>query len=150
MDARSRADGPAAVSDRRTDTGPETNEIRAVIVDWAAAVMRCDLDGVVAAHGDDIVMFDVPPPHDGIRTLGDYTDAWPPFFEWIRAGARFEIDELHVEAGTDVAFAWALVRCGTDDDLAAHPERRLRLTLGLRRGAGSWEILHEHHSFAQT
>jgi ketosteroid isomerase-like protein len=142
------------MSGQRTDTGSDAgsdaDEVRRVIEDWAAAVMRCDLDGVVAAHGDDVVMFDVPPPHEGIRSIDDYTDSWPPFFEWIESGARFEIDELHVEAADDVAFAWALLFCGTDGDLAGHPERRLRLTLGLRRRAGSWEIAHEHHSFAQT
>jgi uncharacterized protein (TIGR02246 family) len=138
------------MSRQRTDTGADAGEIRSVIDQWVAAVMRCDLDGVVAAHSDDVVMFDVPPPHDGVRTLDDYTETWPPFFEWIASGARFEIDELHVEAATDVAFAWALLFCGTADELAVHPERRLRLTLGLRRQAGSWVIAHEHHSFAQS
>jgi hypothetical protein len=33
-------------------------------------------------------------------------------------------------------------------DLAAHPEKRLRLTLGLRKQDGRWVVAHEHHSFA--
>ena len=32
--------------------------------------------------------------------------------------------------------------------LVAHPERRLRLTVGLRRIQGRWQVTHEHHSFA--
>jgi ketosteroid isomerase-like protein len=134
----------------RNDAGSNADDIRALIESWAAAVMRCDLDGVTTRHSGDVVMFDVPPPHNGIRTLHGYVETWPPFFEWIRSGARFEIDELHIEAGTDLAFAWALLRCGTDDDLRSDSERRLRLSFGLRRQAGLWEILHEHHSFAQT
>lgn len=133
-----------------TDTDPTTSEVRDLIGAWVAAVGRGDLDGVLAAHGRDVVMFDVPEPHRGVRGIDAYREAWPPFFEWIRAGARFEVDELHVEAGDDVAFAWALLRCGTDDDLATTPGRRLRLSFGLRRDDAGWQVVHEHHSFAQA
>jgi ketosteroid isomerase-like protein len=40
-----------------------------------------------------------------------------------------------------------LLRCGTPEELAEVPERRLRLTMGLRKTDGQWAILHEHHSF---
>jgi ketosteroid isomerase-like protein len=62
----------------------------------------------------------------------------------------FEIDELEVEAGDDVAYAFALLRCGTPEELAERPEQRLRLTLGLRREGGRWVVAHEHHSFCDT
>lgn len=109
-----------------------------------------DLATVVADHAHDIVMFDVPPPHRGVRGLPAYRETWPPFFEWQRSGAVFEIDELEVVAGEDVAFAFALLRCGSVDELEADPEQRLRLTLGLRRDGGRWVVAHEHHSFADT
>jgi ketosteroid isomerase-like protein len=127
-----------------------TSAVRDVIEAWALAVGRCDLDGVVAAHGDDVVMFDVPEPQAGVRGLDAYRSAWPPFFEWIKLGARFELDEIHVEADAGVAFAWALLRCGTDHDLTVAPGRRLRLSFGLRHGHSGWQIVHEHHSFAQA
>ena len=47
-------------------------------------------------------------------------------------------------AGDDVAFAYALLRCGTADQ---DPDVRLRLTLGLRKDNGRWVVAHEHHSF---
>lgn len=50
-------------------------------------------------------------------------------------------------AGEDVAFAHALLRCGTSEELARDPRNRLRLTFGLRRQDGRWVIAHEHHSF---
>ena len=114
--------------------------IRTLIERWATAVHDGDLATVVADHADDIVMFDVPPPFRGLRGIDDYTAAWPPFFEWQRSGAVFEIDELEVEAGSDVAYALALLRCAT-------PEQRLRLTIGLVHRAGRWTVTHEHHSF---
>jgi len=114
---------------------------------WAEAVHDGDLDTVLAAHADDIVMFDVPPPEEGVRGLDAYRETWPPFFEWQRSGAAFEIMSLDVAAGDDVAYAWALLRCGTDDELRRDPANRLRLTVGLRKQGGTWVVAHEHHSF---
>jgi uncharacterized protein (TIGR02246 family) len=125
-----------------------SDDIRALIERWAAAVHSGDMEGVLADHSDDIVMFDVPPPHDGIRGIDAYRETWPGFFEWQARGATFEIVELDVTAGEGVAYAFALLRCGTADEHAAHPERRLRLTLGLRNDGGRWTVAHEHHSFA--
>ena len=125
-------------------------EIRTLIERWAEAVHGGDLDTVLADHGDDIVMFDVPPPHDGVRGLAAYRETWPGFFEWQASGARFEIVELEVTAGEDVAFAWALLRCNTDEGLEREPDQRLRLTIGLRREHDRWVVTHEHHSFADT
>ena len=130
-----------------TSTTNDHADVRRVIGDWHRAIVRGDLEGVVAAHTDDIVMFDVPPPERGVRGLADYEATWPPFFEWLSSGASFAIDELEVVGGHDVAFAWALLRCGSETELRERPDRRLRLTLGLRRLEAGWVIAHEHHSF---
>lgn len=122
-------------------------EIRAVIENWTKAVRARDLDSVLANHAPDIVMFDVPPPKAGVRGIDAYRETWPPFFEWIKQGATFDIVSLDVVAGADVAFAHALLRCGTADELAKDPDNRLRLTIGLRKQDGRWTIAHEHHSF---
>lgn len=125
----------------------DEDEIRTLIGRWAHAVHAGDLDGVLADHADDIVMFDVPPPENGVRGLAAYRETWPPFFEWQAKGAAFEVLELRVTAGEDVAFAHALLRCGTPDELRRDPDNRLRLTLGLRKQNGRWIVAHEHHSF---
>ena len=126
----------------------DQTEIRSLIYGWADAVHRGDMAGVVASHSDDIVMFDVPPPFDGVRGIDAYQQTWPGFFQWQAGGASFEIVQLDVVAGADVAYAYALLRCGTPQELADHPEQRLRLTLGLRKDQGAWVVAHEHHSFA--
>ena len=110
----------------------DEEQIRSLIERWAAAVHGGDLDTVLADHAGDIVMFDVPPPHDGVRGLDAYRETWPPFFAWQRSGAKFEIVALDVTAGDNVAFAHALLLCGKPEDLERKPEQRLRLTLGLR------------------
>ena len=125
----------------------DEEQIRTVIEHWAEAVHAGDMDGVLAGHAPDIVMFDVPPPYEGVRGIDAYRDTWPGFFEWQARGASFEIVSLEVTAGEDVAFAHALLRCGMRQELEAKPENRLRLTLGLRKQGGRWIVGHEHHSF---
>jgi uncharacterized protein (TIGR02246 family) len=121
--------------------------IRTQIERWAQAVHRGDMDAVLADRSADIVMFDVPPPQDGLRGIDAYRAAWPPFFEWQAAGALFEVVAVEVTAGVDTAFAHALLRCGTPDELAANPDNRLRITFGLRKEGERWLVTHEHHSF---
>jgi uncharacterized protein (TIGR02246 family) len=125
----------------------DETQIRGLIERWARAVHDGDLGGVLADHSDDIVMFDVPPPSDGVRGIEAYRETWPPFFEWQEQGASFEIVSLDVTAGDDVAFAHALLRCGTQAELDEDPDNRLRLTIGLRKEGGRWIVAHEHHSF---
>ncbi|WP_448628465.1 nuclear transport factor 2 family protein [Geodermatophilus sp. URMC 64] len=122
-------------------------QVRALIERWADAAHEGRLDDVLADHAADILMFDVPPPDDGVRGIEAYRETWPPFFAWQRSGATFELVSLEVTAGEDVAFAAALLRCGTPEEHAEHPERRLRLTVGLRKDGGRWVVAHEHHSF---
>jgi uncharacterized protein (TIGR02246 family) len=125
----------------------DETQIRETIESWARAVHQGDMEGVLADHSDDIVMFDVPPPSDGVRGIDAYRETWPPFFKWQEQGASFEILSLDVTAGEEIAFAHALLRCGTQEELRRDPENRLRLTIGLRKENGRWVVAHEHHSF---
>jgi uncharacterized protein (TIGR02246 family) len=128
----------------------DQERIRTLIHEWAAAVRENDLDRVLADHTSDIVMFDVPPPQNGVRGIDAYRRTWPPFFRWLAGGAVFDIVELEVTAGADVAFAHALLRCGAPEDRVAQPDTRLRVTFGLRKEGTRWMIAHEHHSFPDT
>ena len=123
------------------------DDLRARVHRWIAAIQACDLDGVAADHADDIVLFDVPPPYDGIRGIDAYRDSWPMFFEYLAGGALLDLVELNVVAGDSAGFAYGLLRCGTPVELTAKPERRLRFTIGFRKRDGRWQVAHEHHSF---
>jgi uncharacterized protein (TIGR02246 family) len=121
--------------------------IRQLIEAWASAVRAKDIGGVLAHHTDDVLMFDVPPPV-AVRGISAYRETWPPFFKALTEGwGAFEIAELDVTAGETVAFATALLRCGSREELAKDDSPRLRLTIGLRKIDGTWKIAHEHHSF---
>lgn len=128
----------------------DTQRIREMIERWARAVHDGDMPVVLEDHAQDIVMFDVPPPEQGVRGLDAYRATWPEFFEWQASGALFEIESLDVTAGSDVAYAFALLRCDMPEALERHPEHRLRLTIGLRKEGSRWIVAHEHHSFADA
>lgn len=123
-------------------------EIRALIESWAAAVRRKDMDGILAHHAEDFVMFDVPPPFV-LRGLAAYRDSWPQFFAASPTPPAFDIRALTIEAGDTVAFAVALMRCIYVKDGATH-DLDFRLTIGLRKSAGRWMFVHEHHSVPAT
>lgn len=127
-----------------TDSRNEA-DVRALIERWAAAVREHDRDGILADHDPDMVMFDVPPPLRS-KGIGEYSSTWDLFFGWHRPSDAFDVREMDVVAGDDVAFAMALMHCsGTDAD-GTHEELDFRLTVGLRKVGGRWRIVHEHHS----
>jgi ketosteroid isomerase-like protein len=128
----------------------DEQQIRALIEAWAVAAHEGDLDTVLADHSPEIVMFDVPPPYEGVRGIEAYRESWLPFFGWQAGGATFDLESLDVVAGPDTAFAYGLLRCGTPAEFARDPQQRLRLTIGLRKLEGRWTVVHEHHSFTDT
>jgi ketosteroid isomerase-like protein len=126
-------------------------QIKGVIEAWAEAVRRHDLFGILAHHEQDIVMFDVLPP---LQSLGidEYKKTWDLFFRYHKPSQAFDIEELAITAGEDVAFAVAIMRCGSGTS-SGPPEKGgflFRLTIGLRNIDGNWRIVHEHHSVPST
>ena len=118
----------------------DETEIRAALESWARAVRNVDMAGILANHTEDVVIFYVPVPLQS-RGIEEYRRTWELFFEYSTGGSEaFNIVELEVTAGADVAFAHGILGIG---------ESRLRLSVGLRREAGQWRIAHEHHSYAQ-
>lgn len=59
-------------------TDDDRTAIDRLIRDWVTAVHAGDLEGVLADHADDVVMFDVPPAFV----------AWPPIARPGRTSSR--------------------------------------------------------------
>ena len=122
--------------------------IRDVFTRWVEAMRAQDLEGVLADHDPNIVMFDVPPPYDGVRGIDEYRESWPPFFEWMRQGAEFELVELDVTPGSRRRVRpRAVALRHTGGVRAPTPTTGCAITVGLRKDDGRWVVVHEHHSF---
>ncbi len=127
--------------------GTAEGQIKVMIEAWADAVRRHDLPGILAHHDRDIVMFDVPLPLQS-RGMTEYKKTWDLFFGYHQPSQAFDVEELAITAGQDVAFAFAIMRCGSGTP-SGPPEEGgflFRLTIGLRKVDGDWRITHEHHS----
>jgi uncharacterized protein (TIGR02246 family) len=133
-----------------TQRSPETDEteLRALIARWSKAVRDQDVAGIRADHDSDVLMFDVPPPFLS-RGLDAYMATWETFFAWQAKPVQFDLHDIAITAGNDVAFATALGRC-CDLSSGERVDLEFRLTMGFRKLDGQWRILHEHHSIPAT
>src|SRR5260370_38605998 len=76
----------------------DEQQIRDLIERWATAVHDGDLPAVLADHAPGIVMFDVPPPEQGVRGIEAYRETWPCFFALQSAGAVFDTPAVALTA----------------------------------------------------
>ena len=128
-------------------SNPATDEaaIRTLVENWAGAVRARDLDGILANHSADMLMFDVPPPLES-KGIEAYRKTWDLFFSWSDDPVVFEFNSMDITAGDDVAFVTALMRCSGTEKNGEKIALEFRLTIGLRKVGGQWTITHEHHS----
>jgi uncharacterized protein (TIGR02246 family) len=119
--------------------------IRKVIESWTAAVRRRDVAGILQNHSADIVMFDVPPPFQS-KGIEAYNKSWELFFSWTGDPIPFDVTEMSITAGSDVAFVVATMHCAEPGAKGEHQPLHFRLTVGLRKIDEKWTITHEHHS----
>jgi uncharacterized protein (TIGR02246 family) len=131
--------------DERQKSAEDDATIRNVIESWTAAVRRRDFAGILQNHSSDIVMFDVPPPFQ-TRGIEAYKKTWDSFFSWSNDPISFDVTEMSITAGRDVAFVVATMRCAGPGPNGEHEALDFRLTVGLRKIDGQWTITHEHHS----
>jgi len=120
-------------------------QVRAVVDRIAAAIRDKDVDAVMAHYAPDIVAFDLLPPlqYRGAATVRQRLSQWLSSFE---GGIGFDMRELAITAGEDVAFCHSLNRVSgrTRDGVAV--EMWWRATNGFRRIPGGWVVSQGHSS----
>lgn len=115
-------------------------DILSLIRSWERAIQAGDMNGILAHHSEDVLMFDVPEPLQSVG-IDEYRKTWDLFFRYGAPGREvFVIEDLRITASGEVAFATGLLRIGGSSEPVC------RLTLGLTKHSGQWQIVHEHHS----
>jgi ketosteroid isomerase-like protein len=124
-----------------------TNEaqIKGMVESWAKAVREKDMEGIMAWHHADITMYDVPPPFQSTG-IEAYLKTWNLFYSCEQEKDSFRIVGLHIEAGEEVAFCYAAMKCAYYDKEGQKIDLDFRLTIGFRKISGQWWFMHEHHS----
>ena len=127
-----------------TATNTKEIQIKNLVENWAKAVRNKDISTILAHHSDNIVMYDVPPPFQSVG-LDAYRKTWDLFYKYAKPGV-FDILDLHITAGEDVAFCFAKMKCEDRSTTGDYVPLDFRLTIGLKKMNDQWTIIHEHHS----
>lgn len=120
-------------------------EVRAVLEEWAEATRLGRWDEILKHHSANLVIFDVLPPmkYEGTESYRSSWEEWQPD---TQGEAVFNLEDLTITAGNDVAFAHSFLRCGGTLPDGRTFQDLVRATFCLTRVDGSWVVQHQHVS----
>jgi uncharacterized protein (TIGR02246 family) len=120
-------------------------EIRALIEAQTRAIRGKDLDGSVATYAPDVVLFDVVNP---LRSFGSdaLKQRLAQWFAAFEGPIGYELRDLTITAGDDVAFSHSLNRVSATTTDGRRLDMWWRATVGYRKVDGVWRVTHQHAS----
>ena len=126
-------------------TDSDEQQIRKVLEQYADATREGRRDDILANHTPDVLIFDPLPPlqHDGADA---YRKSWDDWWPETDGPGAFNLRDLRVTAGHDVAFAHAIIECGGTQPDGTTFRDTVRGTYCLRKIGGRWLITHQHVS----
>jgi ketosteroid isomerase-like protein len=122
-------------------------QIRRLMDDRATAMRARDAEALVAHYAPDAVEFDLAPPLQKVGPEVRDVNRLKSWFSGFDGDIDFQIRDVSVTAGEDVAYCHSLNRL-TATPFGAPDSFTLwfRSTVGLRKVDGTWLINHEHTS----
>jgi ketosteroid isomerase-like protein len=130
-----------------TDDQTPTDEapIRAQIDVFANAFRVKDVDAIMSVFAPDVVSFDLVPPLacTGAAALRQH---WEKTFAHYSGSTAYEIHDLSVTIGDEVAFTRSLNRKSGTLTTGETSEQWLRWTACFRKVGDIWLVTHEHVS----
>jgi ketosteroid isomerase-like protein len=126
-------------------TTTDETQVRDLLQQWATATQRGQRNDVLANHLADVLIYDVlaPMKYEGVAAYRKSWDDWQPD---TQGEGQFELQDLAVTAGADVAFAHGFIKCGGVLPNGKRFEDLVRATFCLRKENASWKIAHQHIS----
>ena len=116
-------------------------EIKGVLEGGVEAVRARDIDGVMSIYAPELVAFDIVPP---LRYVGAdaYRKPWEEVFSSFQGPIGYEIHDLSITVGDDVAFTHSLNRISGTMNTGHKTDLWVRCTACLRKINGKWLIVH--------
>jgi ketosteroid isomerase-like protein len=128
-----------------TQRETDETEIRRQIGRIAEGLRAKDSEGLKKLYATDIVSFDVGPPLQSVGVEAKLKN-WAPVFEFF-GSVTYEVRELFLTVGDDVAFGHAFARLGgTLKDGTAMSGMWVRVTYCFQKIDGTWLIAHDQVS----
>jgi len=121
-------------------------DIRRRIDGLVNAIRAMDLEGALPVYAPGIVSFDIVPPlrHFGVEGK---RKQWEEAFAMFQPPLGYEIRDLAVAVGDEVAFSHCLARMSGKLKNGQQPRAFwVRWTAGFRKVGGDWLIVHDQIS----
>ncbi len=115
--------------------------IRELIDRLVRAARAKDINGVMSAYAPELVAFDVVPPLQYVGAEA-FVKPWRELFDLYQDPIHYEIRELSITAGDDVAFSHSLNRINGTMKNGRKTDLWLRWTACYRKIDGKWLIVH--------
>jgi uncharacterized protein (TIGR02246 family) len=120
-------------------------QIRELIDDRVKAVRAKDANGAISSIAPDILSFDVVNPLQRIGSDASKKRA-KEWFSSFQGPIGFEMRDLNINAGDDVAFAHGLSHVSATTTGGVILDMWWRTTICFRKIDGQWMVTHEHNS----
>ncbi len=119
--------------------------IQKLMDSWVKAIRARDVNWVMSHYAPDIRLFDLAPP---LQYVGRdaYRKNWEEWFATWQGPIGYEIQDLGVTVGDDVAFRHSLNRISGRRTNGEETDVWVRATACYRKINGEWLIMHEHIS----
>jgi ketosteroid isomerase-like protein len=116
-------------------------EIKRVIEGGVEALRARDIDGMMSFYARELVSFDIVPP---LRYVGAeaYRKRWEETFSSFQGPIGYEMHDLDITVGDDVAFGHSLNRISGTLNTGQKTDLWLRATVCFRKINGQWLIVH--------
>lgn len=121
----------------------DETEIRQMIDNWVVSVRAKDIDGLMSHYAFDSVLFDIMPPlkHQGTSA---YKHLWEQCFPYFQGVIGYEIRDLNIAIGSDVAFSHSLNRMSGTTINGEKIDNWMRATVCYQKIDGKWLVVHDH------
>src|SRR5262245_470387 len=123
----------------------EEAEIRERIDKLLQAIRAMDLEKAMSAYAPDLVSFDIVAPLKHVGAEAKRKN-WVDAFATFQRPLSYEIHDLTITVGDDVAFGRSLNRVSGTMQNGSRAEIWLRATMCFRKIDGAWLIVHDHAS----
>ena len=112
---------------------------------WVAALRAKDVDALMSHYEPDVLLYDLAPP---LRYSGAdaYRKNWDEWFASFQGPVGYEIHNLSVSVGNDIAFSTSINRISGARTTGEQTDVWVRATVCYRKRDNQWWVAHEHIS----
>ncbi|WP_328645277.1 nuclear transport factor 2 family protein [Amycolatopsis sp. NBC_00348] len=128
-------------------TEHDETRIRELLAVRTDAMTSRDAETLASQYTPDVIAFTLAPPlaHRGADVID--VEARKAWFDGFEGPIEYEVRDLEITVGGDIAYCHSLTRLSTTPKGApAGFELWFRSTLCFRKGGGEWRITHVHDS----